>query len=117
MATTPEDVVLRDIFLRQILPSQLLKYDIEVFDRASKKAYDKSYSFLHHSMKSLIDRERLSKNRNRIAEKNKAGGPKDTKAAPAKGDGHGKFLKLRVTKFATSSKRISVRGRSVHSSM
>ena len=89
MATTPEDVVLRDIFLRQILPSQLLKYDIEVFDRASKKAYDKSYSFLHHSMKSLIDRERLSKNRNRI------GGPKDTKAVPAKGDGHGKFLKLR----------------------
>ena len=61
----------------------MLKYDIEVFDRASKKAYEKSYSFLHHSMKSLIDRERLSENRNRIAEKNKAGGPKD------KGDGRG----------------------------
>ena len=39
--------------------------------------------------KNLIDRERLRENRNRIAEKNKAGGPKDTKAAPAKGDGRG----------------------------
>ena len=29
------------------------------------------------------------KNRNRIAERNKAGGPKDTEAAPAKGDGRG----------------------------
>ena len=40
-------------------------------------------------MKNLIDRERSRENRNRIAEKNKAGGPKDTKAAPAKGDGPG----------------------------
>ena len=89
MASTPEEAVLRDILLRQIRPSQLLKYDIEVFDRASEKAHEKSYSFLHQSMKNLIDRERLRENRNRIAEKNKAGGPKDTKAAPAKGDGRG----------------------------
>jgi len=40
-------------------------------------------------MKNLIDRERLRENHNRIAEKNKAGSPKDTKAAPAKGDGRG----------------------------
>ena len=89
MASTPEDAVLRDILLRQIRPSQVLKYDIEVFDRASERAYEKSYSFLHQSMKNLIDRERLRENRNRIAEKNKAGGPKDTKAAPAKADGRG----------------------------
>ena len=42
MATTPEDAVLRDILLRQIRPSQLLKYDIEAFDRASEKAHEKS---------------------------------------------------------------------------
>jgi hypothetical protein len=36
MATTLEDAALRDIPLRQIRPSQLLKYDIEVFDRALK---------------------------------------------------------------------------------
>ena len=89
MAVTPDDAVLRDILLRQIRPSQLLKYDIEVFDRAHEKSHEKSYGFLHQSMKNLIDRERLRENRNRIAEKNKAGGPKDTKAAPAKGDGRG----------------------------
>ena len=89
MATTPEDAVLRDILLRQIRPSQLLKYDIEVFDRASEKPYEKSYGFLHQSMKNLIGRERLRENRNRIAEKNKASVPKDTKAEPAKGDGRG----------------------------
>ena len=88
MASTPEEAVLRDTLLRQIRPSQLLKYDIEVFDRASERAHEKSYNFLHQSMKNLIDRERLRENRNRIAEKNKAG-PKDTKAAPAKGDGRG----------------------------
>ena len=40
-----------------------------------------SYDFLHQSMKNLIDRERLRENRNRIAEKNKAG-LKDLKGAP-----------------------------------
>ena len=88
MAVTPDDAVLRDILLRQIRPSQLLKYDIEMFDRAREKSHEKSYSFLHQSMKNLIDSERLRENRNRIAEKNKAG-IKDTKAAPAKGDGRG----------------------------
>ena len=87
MATTPEEAVLRDILLRQIRPSQLLKYDIEVFNRASEKSHEKSYILLHQSMKNLIDRELLRENRNRIAEQNKAGDPKNTKAAPAKGDG------------------------------
>ena len=45
-----------------------------------------SYDFLHQSMKNLIDRERLRENRNRIAEKNKAG-LKDLKGAPAKYEG------------------------------
>ena len=67
MAVTPDDAVLRDILLRQIRPSQLLKYDIEMFDRAHEKSHEKSYSFLHQSMKNLIDRERLRENRNRIA--------------------------------------------------
>ena len=65
MAVTPDDAVLRDILLRQIRPSQLLKYDIEMFDRAHEKSHEKSYSFLHQSMKNLIDRERLRENRNR----------------------------------------------------
>ena len=64
--------VLRDILLRQIRPTQLLKYDIEVF----VKSHEKSDIFLHQLMKNLIDLEGLRENRNRIAEKNKAGGPK-----------------------------------------
>ena len=45
MASTPEDAVLRDSLLRQPRPSQLLKYDIEVFDRASEKSRENSYGF------------------------------------------------------------------------
>ena len=71
-------------------------------------------------MKNLIDRERLRENRNRIAEKNKAGGPKDTKAAPAKGDGRGNpnrkgspsrgrsQERSKGEKFAISSRKASV---------
>eukprot|EP00435_Cladocopium_sp_Y103_P035790 s3403_g9.t1 len=59
MASTPDDAVLRDSLLRQIrCSSQLLEYDIEVFDRAHEKPHAKSYDFLHRSMKNLIDRER-----------------------------------------------------------
>ena len=100
----------------------LLKYDIEVHDRASEKSHEKSDSFLHQSMKNLIDRERFRENRNRIAEKNKSGGPKDTTAAPAKGDGRkgrkgspaedGLRSVERRARSATSSKRVNViRGR------
>ena len=106
----------------------LLKYDIEVHDRASEKSHEKSDSFLHQSMKNLIDRERFRENRNRIAEKNKSGGPKDTTAAPAKGDGRkgrkgspaedGLRSVERRARSATSSKRVNViRGRTVLSSM
>ena len=63
-----------------------MKYDIEVFDRASEKSHEKSCIFLHQSMKNLIDRERLREHRNRISEKNKAGGPKDAKANPARNE-------------------------------
>ena len=69
----------------------------------------------------------MRENRNRIAEKNKSGGPKDTKAAPAKDDGR-KGRKgspeddLRSVeqeiKSAISSKRVNViRGRTVLSKM
>ena len=63
MATTPpEEAVLRDILLRQIRPSQLLKYGIRcsIVLVTSEKPYEKSFVFLHQSMKNLIDRERLS---------------------------------------------------------
>ena len=69
MENPPDDYVLRDILLRQIRGSSLLKYDIEVFDRAREGSHEKSYAFLHQSMKDMIDRERLRENRNRIVQR------------------------------------------------
>ena len=71
METPPDDLVLRDILLRQIRKCQLMKYDIEAFDRAPEKSEQKSYAFLLRNIRDLLDRERLRSNRNRIVEKNK----------------------------------------------
>ena len=69
MESPPDDFVLRDILLRQIRGSSLMKNNIEVFDRAREGTHEKSYKFLHQSMKEMIDRERLRENRNRIAQR------------------------------------------------
>ena len=64
---------------------QLMKYDIEEFDRASEKSEQKSYAFLlFRNIRDLLDRERLRSNRNRIVEKNKQT-EKPQPAAPAQG--------------------------------
>ena len=84
METPPDDLVLRDVLLRQIRKSTLMKYDIEAFDRAPEKSEQKSYAFLLKSFRDLLDRERLRSNRNRIVEKNKQT-DKPQPAAPAKG--------------------------------
>ena len=85
METPPDDLVLRDILLRQIRKCHLMKYDIEAFDRASEKSEQKSYAFLLQNIRDLLDRERLRSNRNRMVEKNKHGSDKPQPAAPAQG--------------------------------
>ena len=84
METPPDDLVLRDILLRQIRKCQLMKYDIEGFDRAPEKSEQKSYAYLLRNIRDLLDRERLRSNRNRIVEKNKQT-EKPQPAAPAQG--------------------------------
>ena len=84
METPPDDLVLRDILLRQIRKCHLMKYDIEAFDRAPEKSEQKSYAFLLRNIRDLLDRERLRSNRNRIVEKNKQT-DKPQPAAPAQG--------------------------------
>ena len=84
METPPDDLVLRDILLRQIRKCQLMKYDIEAFDRAPEKSEQKSYAFLLRNIRDLLDREGLRSNRNRIVEKNKQT-EKPQQAAPAQG--------------------------------
>ena len=85
MEPPPDDLVLRDILLRQIRKCHLMKYDIEAFDRASEKSEQKSYGFLLQNIRDLLDRERLRSNRNRMVEKNKHGSDKPQPAAPAQG--------------------------------
>ena len=85
MDTPPDDLVPRDILLRQIRKCQLMKYDIEAFDRAPEKSEQKSYAFLLRNIRDLLDRERLRSNRNRIVEKNKQT-EKPQPAAPAQGE-------------------------------
>ena len=89
METSPDDLVLRDILLRQIRKRHLLKYDIEAFDRASDRSEQKSYAFLLQNIWDFLDRERLRSNRNRIVEKNKPGSDKPQPAAPAQGGNPG----------------------------
>ena len=81
----PDDLVLRDILLRQIRKCHLLKYGIEAFDRASERSEQNSYAFLLQNIRDFLDRERPRSNRNRIIEKNKQGSDKPQPAAPAQG--------------------------------
>jgi hypothetical protein len=84
METLPDDLVLRDILLRQIRKCQLMKYDIEAFDRGAEKSEQKSYAYLLRNIRDPLDRERLRSNRNRIVEKSKQT-EKPQPAAPAQG--------------------------------
>ena len=81
----PEELALRDILLRQIRGSHRLKYDLETYDRAKEGTETHSYQFLLSSIKNLLTRERVRKNRDKIA---KAHGAKY--GAPAQEDGKGK---------------------------
>ena len=81
----PEELTLRDILLRQIRGSHKLKYDLDTYDRAKEGAETHTYQFLLSSIKNLLTRERVRKNRDKIA---KAHGAKY--GAPASEDGKGK---------------------------
>ena len=76
MKKEPEETVLRDVLLRQIRPSTLLKDDIDTYDRAKEGEPSKTYSSLVKAICDLIDRERLRENRDRIVDKNQPRQPK-----------------------------------------
>ena len=67
MSHVPEEMVLRDILLRQIRKSSRMKYDLEIYDRAKEGSPSHTYSFLFQSIRDLLTRERVRKNRDRIA--------------------------------------------------
>ena len=91
MSHIPDEVTLRDILLRQIRKSQRLKFDLERYDRAKDGTPEHSYEFLKESIRDLLTRERMRKNRDRIAkshgDKYGAPGMKDTKARSGRSPG------------------------------
>ena len=80
MSHIPDEVTQRDILLRQIRKSTKMKYDLEIYDRAKEGSKEHSYGFLVGSIKDLLTRERMRKNRDRIAKSHgdKYGAPAPT---------------------------------------
>ena len=75
----PDETTLRDIFLRELRKSHRLKYDLDIYDRAREGTPEHTYKFLMESIKNLLTRERIRKNRDKIA---KAHGAKYGAPAP-----------------------------------
>ena len=88
MAISPEDAVLRDILLRQIRPSQLLKYYIEVLIVPVKRPMRRHMVFSISPWRTWLTGNGSGKTEIALP-RTKVGGSEDAKAAPAKGDGRG----------------------------
>ena len=67
MSHMPDETTLRDVLLRQIRKSQRLKFDLEKYERAKEGTPEHSYEFLIQAIRDLLTRERMRKNRDRIA--------------------------------------------------
>ena len=81
MSHVPDERTLRDILLRQIRRSARMKWDLDLYDRAKEGTSTHSYSFLIQSIRDLLTRERVRRNRDRIA---KSHGDKYGAPAPRK---------------------------------
>ena len=98
MSHVPEETTLRDILLRQLRKSSKFKYDLEISDRAKEGTYNHTYQFLTQSIHDLLTRERIRRNRDKIArshgDKYGTPAPDDTPTQdPFKGKGKGKDSK------------------------
>ena len=67
MSHIPDEVTLMDTLLRQIHKIIRMKYGLEIFDRAKEGMKERTYMFLVQSVKDLPTRERMRKNRGRVA--------------------------------------------------
>ena len=95
MSHVPKETTLRDILLRQLRKSGKFKYDLEIYDRAKEGTYNHTYQFLTQSIHDLLTRERIRRNRDKIARSHgdKYGAPAPDDAPthdPPKGNGKGK---------------------------
>ena len=67
MSHVPDERTLRDILLRQIRRSARMKWDLDLYDRGKEGTSTHSYNFLIQSIRDLLARERVRRNRDRIA--------------------------------------------------
>ena len=98
MSHMPDETTLRDILLRQIRKSQRLKFDLDKYERAKEGTPEHSYEFLVQSIRDLLARERVRKNRDRIA---KSHG--DKYGAPAGSDRRARRTPSRPQRTRTGS--------------
>ena len=63
MSHVPEEITLRDIFLRELMKSTKMKHDLETYDRAKDGTTQHTYHWLIQSVRDLLNRERTHKNR------------------------------------------------------
>ena len=77
MSHVPEEITLRDIFLRELSKSTKMKHDLEPYERAKDGTKHYTYHWLIQSVRDLLNRERTHRNRQQIARAhgNKYGAP------------------------------------------
>ena len=67
MSHVPEEITLRDIFLRELRKSTKRKHDLETYERAKDGTKEHTYHWLIQSVRDLLNHERTHKNRRQIA--------------------------------------------------
>ena len=111
MSHVPDEVTLRDIFLRQVRKSASIKYDLQIFDRAKEGTPTHTYEFLVNAVREYLTRERMRKNRDRIAKSHgeKYGAPAYDTERPSPRGGRGRSSSRSSSKSRASSQRSSLR--------
>ena len=105
MQKQPDEDILRALFLEQIRNSLVIKEELCYFDRLKTGHEDKSYAFLHETVRAYLERKRLKDNRRQLEAAFNGGAPGRPSAGaveapskkvaadpalPAKGKGKGK---------------------------
>ena len=65
--TPPDNSVLEPLFHRQIKKCKVIDHDIQVYERALEGSEQRCYEFLYKAVVNHLKRQRLQKNRDRIA--------------------------------------------------
>ena len=78
MSHVPEEITLRNIFLRELWKSTKMKHDLETYEQAEDGTKEQTYHWRIQPVRELLNRERAHRNRQPIAR-----APGDKFRAPA----------------------------------